>query len=88
MKKYYVCTPFWRSIEENKKAFVDAESGSEAAKMVLGGRWKVKNPDGVSLDKIATVYRLDENFPVLAEGTKYSRINAKSMRHYVRINAE
>ena len=88
MNKYYVTTPFWRSIEDNKRAFVSAKTGSEAATMVLGDKWKIKTPNGVELSNMATVYRLDEKMPVISEGTKWARINCKSMRHYVRIIAE
>lgn len=84
MNKYYVATPFWRSLEENRAAFVEARTGSEAASKVLGGSWKVKNPDGVALADMAMVYRLDEKMPIDA-GTKHARINSKAMRHYKRV---
>jgi hypothetical protein len=83
LNKYYVCTPFWRSIEGNKKAFVEAETGSTAAALVLGGQWKRSNINGVHISDMATVYKLN-SFDVIGNP---GRIDAMRNAHYKRAEA-
>lgn len=80
MNKYYVCTPFWRSIECNKRAFVEAKTASEAASMVLGGKWK-RSGGCYVLPSMATVYKLNK-FELLPDG----RIDAIRTMHYEKIS--